>query len=89
MSRYRNIVIEPEGQDLDEEGRPRGAFLEGPYEELEPQYQGSKLVSGFQDRRPPLEQTVHYEGDYGTDVAVVAPPKSTQYRQKGINPEDL
>jgi DNA-directed RNA polymerase subunit beta' len=90
MSRYRNIVIEPEGQDLDEEGRPRGAFLESsPYEELEPQYQGSKLVSGFQDRRPPLEQTVHYEGDYGTDVAVVAPPKSTQYRPKGINPEDL
>ncbi|MGP6192042.1 MAG: DNA-directed RNA polymerase subunit beta' [Vulcanimicrobiaceae bacterium] len=89
MSRYRNIAIEPEGQDLDEEGRPRGAFFEAPYEEPEPQFQGSKLVSGFQDRRPPLEQTVHYEGDYGTDVAVVAPPKSTQYRPKGINPEDL
>ena len=29
------------------------------------------------------------EGDYDGDVAVVAPPKSTQYRPKGINPEDL
>ena len=50
---------------------------------------GSKLVSGFQDRRPPLEQTVHYEGDYGTDVSVIAPPTRTQYLKKGINPEDL
>ncbi len=90
MSRYRNIVIEPEGQDLDEEGRPKGAFLDGDYAlEPEPVLAGSKLVSGFQDRRPPLEQTVHYEGDYEGDVAVVAPPKSTQYKPKGINPEDL
>jgi DNA-directed RNA polymerase subunit beta' len=91
MSRYRNIVIEPEGQDLDEEGRPRGAFLDGAEYGLEPEpvLTGSKLVSGFQDRRPPLEQTVHYEGDYEGDVAVVAPPKSTQYKPKGINPEDL
>jgi DNA-directed RNA polymerase subunit beta' len=90
MARYRNIVIEPEGQDLDEEGRPKGAFLDGDYAlEPEPALAGSKLVSGFQDRRPPLEQTVHYEGDYEGDVAVVAPPKSTQYKPKGINPEDL
>jgi DNA-directed RNA polymerase subunit beta' len=91
MSRYRNITIEPEGQDLDEEGRPKGAFLDGAEYGLEPEpvLVGSKLVSGFQDRRPPLEQTVHYEGDYEGDVAVVAPPKSTQYKPKGINPEDL
>jgi DNA-directed RNA polymerase subunit beta' len=91
MSRYRNIIIEPEGQDLDEEGRPRGAFLDGAEYGVEPEpvLTGSKLVSGFQDRRPPLEQTVHYEGDYEGDVAVVAPPKSTQYKPKGINPEDL
>ena len=91
MSRYRNITIEPEGQDLDEEGRPRGAFLDGAEYGLEPEpaLTGSKLVSGFQDRRPPLEQTVHYEGDYDGDVAVVAPPKSTQYKPRGINPEDL
>ena len=91
MSRYRNIAIEPEGQDLDEEGRPRGAFLDPEYlpEQETAAYGGSKLVSGFQDRRPPLEQTVHYEGDYEGDVAVVAPPKTTQYRPKGINPEDL
>jgi DNA-directed RNA polymerase subunit beta' len=91
MSRYRNIAIEPEGQDLDEEGRPRGAFLDGAEyaPEPEPAVYGSKLVSGFQDRRPPLEQTVHYEGDYGTDVSVIAPPTRTQYLKKGINPEDL
>jgi DNA-directed RNA polymerase subunit beta' len=89
MSRYRNITIEPEGQDLDEEGRPRGAFLDGDYLEPEPAVYGSKLVSGFQDRRPPLEQTVHYEGEYGNDLAVVAPPSRTQYVKKGINPEDL
>ncbi|MBC5810997.1 MAG: hypothetical protein GIW95_09145 [Candidatus Eremiobacteraeota bacterium] len=90
MSRYRNVTIQPEGQDLDEEGRPKGVFLDGDYPEPEPvPFGGSKLVSGFQDRRPPLEQTVHYEGDYGTDVAVVAPPSRTQYVKKGINPEDL
>jgi DNA-directed RNA polymerase subunit beta' len=91
MSRYRNITIQPEGQDLDEEGRPKSVFLEPDFEpEPEPAlYGGSKLVSGFQDRRPPLEQTVHYEGEYDSDVAVIAPPKSTQYRPKGINPEDL
>jgi DNA-directed RNA polymerase subunit beta' len=89
MSRYRNIVIEPEGQDLDEEGRPKSAFLDGEYPEPEPVIYGSKLVSGFEDRRPPLEQTVHYEGDYNPDTAVVAPPKRTQYVKKGINPEDL
>jgi hypothetical protein len=90
MSRYRNITIQPEGQDLDEDGRPKGAFLDLDYNvDVEAPYQGSKLVSGFQDRRPPLEQTVHYEGDYGTDVSVVAPPTRTQYQKKGINPEDL
>ncbi len=91
MSRYRNITIEPEGQDLDDDGRPRGQFLDGADYGVEPEpvSTGSKLVSGFQDRRPPLEQTVHYEGDYEGDVAVVAPPKSTQYKPKGINPEDL
>ena len=90
MSRYRNLTIQPEGQDLDEDGRPKGAFLDGEYAyEPEPVAAGSKLVSGFQDRRPPLEQTVHYEGDYEGDVAVVAPPKTTQYKKVGINPEDL
>ncbi|GAC1613549.1 MAG: hypothetical protein NVS9B12_14740 [Vulcanimicrobiaceae bacterium] len=98
MTRYRNIKIEPIGQDLDEDGRPRGAFLDSygniidDPTEAEPQpaaLYGSKLVSGFTDRRPPLEQTVHYEGDYGTDVSVVAQPKSSQYIRKGINPEDL
>ncbi len=90
MSRYRNVIIEPIGQDLDEDGRPKTAFLEVDLDaEADAGYGGSKLVSGFQDRRPPLEQTVHYEGDYEGDVAVVAPPKTSQYRPKGINPEDL
>ncbi len=91
MQRYRGVTIQPEGQDLDEDGRPKGAFLDAAEYGVEPEpaLAGSKLVSGFQDRRPPLEQTVHYEGDYDGDVAVVAAPKSTQYKPKGINPEDL
>jgi len=91
MQRYRGVTIQPEGQDLDEDGRPKTPFLDGAEYGLEPEpaMVGSKLVSGFQDRRPPLEQTVHYEGDYEGDVAVVAPPKTTQYKPKGINPEDL
>ncbi|MGH7728247.1 MAG: hypothetical protein ACREM2_05600, partial [Vulcanimicrobiaceae bacterium] len=91
MTRYRNVVIDPQGQDLDEEGRPRSAFLDAEFEpEPEPAlYGGSKLVSGFQDRRPPLEQTVHYEGDYEADLAVAPPAQPSQYRPKGINPEDL
>jgi DNA-directed RNA polymerase subunit beta' len=99
MSRYRNIQIDPEVQDLDDEGRPKNGFIEG-YDFLSPEdaalqemvgqeSYGSKLVSGFHDRRPPLEQTVHYEGDYAPETAVVAPPKKTQYVKKGINPEDL
>jgi len=50
---------------------------------------GSKLVTGFTDRRPPLEQTVHYEGEYQPDTAVIAPPEKTQYVKKRINLEDL
>jgi DNA-directed RNA polymerase subunit beta' len=91
MSRYRNLKIEPEGQDLDDDGRPRNvAYVD--YQEPPADAQafvGSKFVTGFQDRRPPLEQTVYYEGDYGGDVSPVAPGKPTQYRPKGINPEDL
>ena len=90
MARYRNVRIEPEGQDIDEDGRPRGAFIEA-YEsafETVPPTPGSKLVTGFTDRRPPLEQTVQYEGDYTSDVSVIAPPKPTQYSPlQGINPE--
>jgi DNA-directed RNA polymerase subunit beta' len=91
MSRYRNVSIQAEGQDIDEDGRPRSVFIEPQpvYEEEDPAFAGSKFVTGFQDRRPPLEQTVQYEGDYDPQVAVIAPPKSTQYRPKGINPEDL
>jgi DNA-directed RNA polymerase subunit beta' len=90
MARYRNVKIEAEGQDIDEDGRPRGAFLDyEPVMEPVPVMPGSKLVTGFTDRRPPLEQTVQYEGEYTSDVSVIAPPKPTQYRRKGINPEDL
>ncbi len=91
MSRYRNVEVQGEGQDLDQDGRARTPFIEPVYEEEidGADYAGSKFVTGFQDRRPPLEQTVQYEGDYEPQVAVIAPPKNTQYRPKGINPEDL
>ncbi|MEO7202205.1 MAG: DNA-directed RNA polymerase subunit beta', partial [Candidatus Tumulicola sp.] len=99
MSRYRNVNIVPEGQDIDEEGRPR--------QDYEMAYAGmtaddtalaevmggngdgmSRLVSAYERSREPL--AVQYEGNYDENVAVQAPPKKTQYdRLKGINPEDL
>ena len=32
---------------------------------------------------------MHYEGDYETDLTVQAPSQRSQYKPKGINPEDL
>ena len=104
MSRYRNVQIEPEGQDLDDEGRPKNRF------DIfnDPGFDGmsaddaalaeivgsngegmSKLVSAYDRTREPA--TVQYEGEYEDHVAVHAAPKKTQYDRmvKGINPEDL
>ncbi len=102
MSRYRNIEIKPEGQDIDDDGRPRQQF------ELVNGYAGmtadeaalaevmggatgdgvNRLMSAYERNREPL--TVQYEGEYDDHVAVHAAPKKTQYdRIKGINPEDL
>ncbi len=100
MSRYRNLDIMPEGQDLDEEGRPKNRFEEL-YDGLSAddaalaEIVGSngdgmnKLVSAYDRGRP--EATVQYEGEYDEHLAVNAPPKRTQYdrQAKGINPEDL
>ncbi len=101
MSRYRNIDIQPQGQDVDEEGRPRQQFDLGGYagmtadEAALAEVMGggngdgmSRLVSAYERNREPL--TVQYEGEYDDHVAVHAAPKKTQYdRIKGINPEDL
>ncbi len=99
MSRYRNIDIQPEGQDVDDEGRPRQQF-EMAYagmtadEAALAEVMGgngdgmSRLVSAYERNREPL--TVQYEGEYEEHAAVHAAPKKTQYdRIKGINPEDL
>jgi DNA-directed RNA polymerase subunit beta' len=99
MSRYRNLVIEPEGQDLDDEGRPRNAFLLDADYGLDDiaeaavigpngQEMSSKLMGPYERQRL-QENSVQYEGDYDGDVAVAAPPPKTQYKPKGINPEDL
>ncbi len=100
MSRYRNISIAPEGQDVDDDGRPRQQFElgyagmtadEAALAEVMGTNGGdgmSRLVSAYERNREPL--TVQYEGEYDDNVAVHAPPKKTQYdRIKGINPEDL
>jgi DNA-directed RNA polymerase subunit beta' len=100
MSRYRNIVIEPEGQDVDEDGRPRAQYDANAYTmtaddaalaEVMAGGNGdgmSRLMSAYERNREPL--TVQYEGEYDEHVAVHAAPKKTQYdRIKGINPEDL
>ncbi len=103
MSRYRNIQIEPEGQDLDEEGRPKNQFLDfnpnasfdddmlSSYGEVvAPNGQEmSPKVLGPYERQRMQENTVNYEGEYEPEVAVQAPSTRTQYKPRGINPEDL
>ena len=99
MSRYRNVEIVPEGQDVDDDGRPRQAYEEAfaamtaddaaLAEVMGGNGDGmSRLVTAYERNREPL--TVQYEGEYDDNVSVLAPPKKTQYdRLKGINPEDL
>jgi DNA-directed RNA polymerase subunit beta' len=99
MSRYRNLQIEPEGQDLDEEGRPKNVFLDfNPNEDALSTYgdviapNGQELnpkVLGPYERQRMAENTVQYEGDYEPEATVSATPARTQYKPKGINPEDL
>ncbi len=101
MSRYRNLAIEPEGQDLDEEGRPRnmGAFLDfNPDGDGLSSYgdvvapNGQELnpkVLGPYERQRMAENTVQYEGEYEPDATVGTPSARTQYKPKGINPDDL
>jgi DNA-directed RNA polymerase subunit beta' len=100
MSRYRNLAIEPEGQDLDEEGRPKNVFLDfnpNPDDGLTSYGDviapnGQELnpkVLGPYERQRMAENTVQYEGDYEPDATVGAPSLRTQYKPKGINPEDL
>jgi DNA-directed RNA polymerase subunit beta' len=99
MSRYRNVEIVPEGQDVDDDGRPRQEYetalaaMTADDAALAEVMGGngdgmSRLVSAYERNREPL--TVHYEGEYEDHVSVQAPAKKTQYdRIKGINPEDL
>ncbi len=99
MSRYRNVEIVPEGQDVDDDGRPRqeyeAAFAAMTADDAAlAEVMGgngdgmSRLVTAYERNREPL--TVQYEGDYEDNVSVQAPPKKTQYdKLKGINPEDL
>ena len=97
MSRYRNIQIEPEGQDLDEEGRPRNAFLDatadmdtmGYGDIMAPNGQelSSKTLGPYASQR--MQDThVVYEGEYDVDVTAPVQQRS-QYKPQGINPEDL
>jgi DNA-directed RNA polymerase subunit beta' len=99
MSRYRNVEIVPEGQDVDDDGRPRHDF-EVPYatmtaddaalaEVMGTNGDGmSRLVSAYERNREPL--TVQYEGEYPDHANPHSSPAKTQYdRLKGINPEDL
>jgi hypothetical protein len=100
MSRYRNLQIEPEGQDLDDEGRPKNVFLDfnpAPDDGLSSYGDviapnGQELnpkVLGPYERQRMAENTVQYEGEYEPEATVGAPGVRTQYKPKGINPEDL
>ena len=99
MTRYRQIEIVPQGQDVDEEGRSRTQidFSFGGMTADEAAFAEvmggagdgvSRLMSAYERNREP--QTVQYEGEYEDHANVQAPPKKTQYdRIKGINPEEL
>ena len=101
MSRYRNLQIEPEGQDIDEDGRPKNVFLDfnpNPDGDGATSYgdvvapNGQEMnpkVLGPYERQRMTDNAVTYEGDYEPDATVSAPSQRTQYKPKGINPEDL
>jgi DNA-directed RNA polymerase subunit beta' len=99
MSRYRNVDIVPQGQDIDDDGRPRHEY-EMPFatmtaddaalaEVMGANGDGmSRLVTAYERSREPL--TVQYEGEYDDHANPHSSPQKTQYdRLKGINPEDL
>ena len=46
-------------------------------------------VLGPYERQRMAENTVTYEGNYEPEATVGAPSTRTQYKPKGINPEDL
>ncbi|TAM60927.1 DNA-directed RNA polymerase subunit beta' [bacterium] len=101
MSRYRSIEIEPEGQDVDGEGRPRtqayeeygGPGLADEAALLEaigqgPSEEAQRLHVAAAARAP--EPAVQYEGEYDVDVTPEPSPLEVQLsKRKGISPEDL
>jgi DNA-directed RNA polymerase subunit beta' len=99
MSRYRNLAIQPEGQDIDDEGRPRNVFLDfNPNDDAVSSYgdvvapNGQEMnpkVLGPYERQRMADNAVQYEGEYDDKATVAAPSARTQYKPKGINPEDL
>jgi hypothetical protein len=46
-------------------------------------------VLGPYERQRMADNAVQYEGDYEPEATVSAPSTRTQYKPKGINPEDL
>ncbi|TAM74583.1 DNA-directed RNA polymerase subunit beta', partial [bacterium] len=101
MARYRNVVIDPEGQDVDEEGHPRtqvydeyaGVGLADEAALMEvmgqgPSEEAQRLHIAAAARAP--EPAVQYEGEYDVDVAPGPSPLELQMgKRKGISPEDL
>ena len=101
MSRYRNLSIQPEGQDLDDEGRPKNVFLDfnpnggddglSAYSDVvapNGQEMNPKVLGPYERQRM-ADNAVQYEGEYEEAAPVGAPGVRTQYKPKGINPEDL
>ena len=101
MSRYRNLSIQPEGQDLDDEGRPKNVFLDfnpnggddglSAYSDVvapNGQEMNPKVLGPYERQRM-ADNVVQYEGEYDEAAPVGAPGVRTQYKPKGINPEDL
>ncbi|HUY11126.1 MAG TPA: hypothetical protein VMV73_02570, partial [Candidatus Dormibacteraeota bacterium] len=99
MSRYRNLTIQPQGEDIDADGRPMAAQFDSAYamtadeaaliEAMSPNGgETSRLATAYERNNAPA--TVHYEGEYAEHESVHVAKPRTQYDQRnGISVEEL
>ncbi len=100
MSRYRNLSIQPQGEEVDPDGRPLHPQFDTNYAMtadeaalIEAMAVGgggetSRLASAYERNNAP--PTVHYEGEYAEHESVHVAKPRTQYDQRnGISIEEL
>ena len=84
MSRYRNLTIEPEGQDLDEEGRPKNVFLDfNPATEDLTSY-GDVIAPNGQETEPEGARPVRAPADGGEHGPVRRRLRARRHRRRPV-----